>query len=87
VTGPWSGFYVFGTNPNQGFKLKGTIVHNDDNNGMYYMSQSNSRSFFINDILYTVTPTLMKMNNLNDVSKEINSLRFAGSGEIIRPLE
>jgi hypothetical protein len=52
-----------------------------------YASEGNSRSFFINDTLYTVTPRLMKMNDLNDVSKEINSIKLAGTGEIIRPLE
>jgi uncharacterized secreted protein with C-terminal beta-propeller domain len=86
VTGPWSGFYVFTIDPKQGLSLEGTIAHDDNSNGMY-ASEGNSRSFFINDTLYTVTPRLMKMNDLNDVSNEINNIKLAGTGEIIRPLE
>ncbi|MGH9878801.1 MAG: beta-propeller domain-containing protein, partial [Nitrososphaerales archaeon] len=82
---PWNGFYVFGMTPQAGIELKGTIQHNKGGEGVIDMSQG-SRSFFIQDTLYTVTPGLIKMNNLNDVQNETNSIRLSGTGEIIRPL-
>ncbi|MGH9991407.1 MAG: beta-propeller domain-containing protein [Nitrososphaera sp.] len=82
---PWIGFYVFGINPQAGIELKGTIQHNQGGDGAIDMSQG-SRSFFIQETLYTVTPALIKMNNLNDVEIEMNSIPLSGTGEIIRPL-
>ncbi|MGI0024851.1 MAG: beta-propeller domain-containing protein, partial [Nitrososphaera sp.] len=82
---PWIGFYVFGINPQAGIELKGTIQHNEGGDGAIDMSQG-SRSFFIQETLYTVTPALIKMNNLNDVEIEMNSIPLSGTGEIIRPL-
>jgi uncharacterized secreted protein with C-terminal beta-propeller domain len=84
--GLWFGFYVFGISPSEGVNLKGTIEHSQDGGGSYYYydgSQS-SRSFFINDTLYTVSPGLMKMNSLTNISDELNSLDLAGSGEVIK---
>ena len=86
VPGPWSGFYVFGLTPQDGFKLKGTIQHNErGDEGGIDMSQG-SRSFFIKDTLYTVTSGLLKMSDLKDVEKEINHIQLSGTGEIVRPL-
>jgi uncharacterized secreted protein with C-terminal beta-propeller domain len=84
-SGPWNGFYVFGISPDDGIELKGTIQHNDRSDTGFDMSQG-SRSFFIKDTLYTVTTGLIKMNELNNVGLETNSIPLSGSGEIIKPL-
>jgi uncharacterized secreted protein with C-terminal beta-propeller domain len=84
-SGPWSGFYVFGIDPQAGFKLKGTIQHNERAGDWIDMSQG-SRAFLIKDALYTVTPGLIKMSDLDDIEKEINSISLSGSGDIIKPL-
>jgi len=78
----WRGFYVFGVNPDDGFNLKGKIEHDSDNN-YYYGYSYGSRSFYIGDVLYTVSPNLMKMNDLNDINHEINQIKLDNTGKII----
>lgn len=79
----WKGFYVFGVDPTKGFSLKGTISHY---NGTNYDYSYGSRSFFIDDSLYTVTSGFMKINNLNDLKQEINTIKLSGTGQIIKYL-
>ncbi len=78
----WQGFYVFGVDPSHGFSVKGTITHY---NGTQYYGYG-SRSFYINDSLYTVTPGLMKINDINNISHEINQVQLDNTGQIIRYL-
>ena len=79
----WKGFYVFGVDPAKGFSLKGTIQHYNE----FYGNGYGSRSFYINDSLYTVTPDFMKINDLNDIKHEINSIKLINSGQIINYLK
>ena len=78
----WSGAYVFDITPENGFELNGRISHNDgypQNCGYWnpYSNNGNSikRSFYINDVLYTYSDTLLKMTNLDDLST-INELSW-----------
>jgi|GEM_PF-4561164 len=75
--GRWNGFYVLGINPENGFELKARIEHNSS--GDYY----GSRSFFIGGALYTVTPKQMKMNDLDDLNREINRIDLQGTDDDI----
>lgn len=78
----WKGFYIFGVDPVKGFSLKGIIEHY---NGTSYEYGYGSRSFYIDDSLYTVTPDFMKINDLNDIKHEINSIDLGGgTGQIIK---
>lgn len=81
----WRGFYVFGVDTEVGLKLKGTVEHFDDNNDYYYIyGTQGSRSFYIGDVLYTVTlNNLIKMNNLQNL-EEINELEIGPGGGIIK---
>jgi uncharacterized secreted protein with C-terminal beta-propeller domain len=81
----WRGFYVFGVDASDGFSLKGKVEHSTDPN--YYGYSYGSRSFYINDALYTVTSGLMKINDLNDISHEINQIKFGNTGEIIKYID
>lgn len=76
----WNGFYVLGIDDEKQFELKGLIEHETN----YYYG-SHSRSFYINDILYTVTPTLMKMSDLRDM-EEVNHIGLEGTGEFVKYL-
>ncbi|MGI0072673.1 MAG: beta-propeller domain-containing protein [Nitrosotalea sp.] len=78
----WEGFYIFGVDPSHGFSLKGIVTHY---NGTQYYGYG-SRSFYINDSLYTVTPGLMKINDLNNISHEVNQIQLDNTGDIIRYL-
>jgi uncharacterized secreted protein with C-terminal beta-propeller domain len=86
----WRGFYIFGLDPENGFKLKGKVEHFNDTDDYIVYGVQGSRSFYIDDVLYTVTlNNLMKVNNLQDLN-EIKQLELGRTGEIIKypsPLE
>jgi uncharacterized secreted protein with C-terminal beta-propeller domain len=79
----WKGFYVFGVDPVKGFSLKGTIEHSS---GTSYDYSYGTRTFYIDDSLYTVTSNLMKINDLGDLKNEIKQIKLEGSGQIIKYL-
>ncbi|WP_148681080.1 beta-propeller domain-containing protein [Candidatus Nitrososphaera gargensis] len=81
----WRGFYVFGVNPEAGFMLKGIVEHLNDTGDYYYIyGTQGSRSFYIADVLYTVSlNNLIKMNDLQSLNK-INQLEIGPSGSIIK---
>ncbi len=79
----WRGFYAFSVNTVDGFTLKGKITHFNSTGYDYYMG---SRSFYIGDVLYTVSSNLMKMNDLSDMH-EINQLKFRDEAKIIRYID
>jgi len=76
----WSGFYVFNLDNLDGFDLKGKVTHSDSSSRYYNMG--NARTFYINDVLYTVSEGYLKMNSMDDL-KEINSLKFENTGKFI----
>jgi uncharacterized secreted protein with C-terminal beta-propeller domain len=80
----WRGFYVFAVDPDDGFNLKGQVEHFNDVEDYYYgYAVQGSRSFYIEDVLYTVTlNNLIKMNNLDDMD-EIGELELGTTGGII----
>ncbi len=79
--GVWNGVYVYGLTPDTGFVLKGTVTHGDNQDYGYWNSpQSVRRSLYIGDVLYTVSETLVKMNSLSDLKKELNQIPLPSSG-------
>jgi uncharacterized secreted protein with C-terminal beta-propeller domain len=81
----WRGFYVFGVDPGAGFTLKGTVEHFNDTGDYYYAyGTQGSRSFYIGEVLYTVTlNNAIKMNDLQSI-EEINTLDIGPTGGIIK---
>ena len=77
----WKGFYVFGIDPVKGFTLKGIVEHY---NGTNYDYSYGSRSFFIDNSLYTVTSGLMKISDLDNLSNTINKIKLDDTGQIIK---
>ena len=69
----WYGFYVYGIDPQDGFELKGKIKHSESER---LRSQTGYRSFFIDDALYTSSPSAIMINDLKDINNEINSIRL-----------
>ena len=80
----WSGFYVFDVDKSDGFKNKGTIAHADGDSKYYGMS--NARTFYIEDVLYTISQEYLKMNSFEDL-EEINSIQLENTGKFIEYLE
>ena len=80
----WRGFYVFGVDPEAGFNLRGTVEHFKDTGDYYTYGMQGSRSFYIGDVLYTVTlNNAIKMNDLQTLA-EINELEIGPTGGIIK---
>ena len=76
--------YVFDISIDGGIKLKGTVTHNhedqseqEDDETIYYYNydygNSIKRTLYIEDVLYTISDNMVKMNDLNTLS-EINSV-------------
>lgn len=75
----WRGFYVFDITAS-GLTLKGKIEHSNSTGYEYY--GYGSRSFYIDDTLYTVSSNLMKMNDLSDLH-EINQIKFRDEAKLV----
>ena len=76
--------YVFDVSIDGGIKLKGTVTHNhedqseqEDDETIYYYNydygNSIKRTLYIEDVLYTISDNMVKMNDLQTLS-EINSV-------------
>ncbi len=72
----WQGAYVFTVSLELEEKilLKGTITHVENGN-MYDTSHYITRTLYIDDVLYTISNSKIKMNSLADLS-EINELNL-----------
>ena len=75
----WNGFYVYHLDA-EGFDLKGTITHSDGDNRYYGIG--NARTFYIGEVLYTVSDRYLMMNSL-DTLDEINSIELENTGKFI----
>jgi hypothetical protein len=65
----WQGAYVFDISPD-GIELRGTITHMEDGiylSGSSYGGYFVERSLYIDDVLYTVSDKLVKMNDLESL--------------------
>jgi len=78
----FQGAYVYKLSIEGGFEYQGRITHRDHEETSQeeyycyrYSSYNVERSLFINDVLYTISDNLIKMNDLEDLS-EINSVEL-----------
>ncbi len=67
----WQGAYVFNVSQEGGIVFKGGITHLQNGETPNYSNSNRfvERSLFINDVLYTISPAMIKMNNLGDLSE------------------
>jgi uncharacterized secreted protein with C-terminal beta-propeller domain len=80
----WNGFFVYGFDKYE-FVEKGMISHYTGNNfNSIYMP---ARSLYIGDTLYTVMDGSIKMNDLTNISHEINSIKIGSTGQLVPYLE
>ena len=80
----WNGFYILSLDSKTGIDLKGTITH-DQNDSRYY-GMGSSRTFYIEEILYTASDGFLKMNFI-DTLDEINSIKLENTGKFIPYLD
>jgi uncharacterized secreted protein with C-terminal beta-propeller domain len=67
--------HVFHISLEEGIVLRGTIGHDDDTGWEWNSSYSVKRSLYIDDVLYTISDSLVKLNSLADLG-EINSVEL-----------
>jgi len=78
----FQGAYVFDVSLTGGFRLRGMITHLDGDDallksGFYFESEySVERSLYIDDVLYTISKGMIKMNSLEDL-EEINRVELS----------
>jgi uncharacterized secreted protein with C-terminal beta-propeller domain len=81
----WQGAYVFNVSLENGFVFKGGITHMENYTDYSYYPQylpySVKRSLYIDNVLYTISNKLIKMNNLEDLS-EINEVALPSESNI-----
>ena len=78
----FQGAYVYRLSLDNGFEFKGRITHRDNGEPLddyywYWESSASyiSRSLYIDDVLYTISDDMVKMNNLDDLN-EINNVQL-----------
>ena len=67
-----------------GINLKGTVTHSDNDSRYYGMG--NSRTFYIEEVLYTASDLYLKMNSINNLD-DINSIKLENTGKFIEYLD
>ena len=69
----WGGAYVFSIDPSRGFSLKGTVKHYDERSP----DQSQvKRALYIEDTLYTISPSAIFMSDLSRDVLFLNKITF-----------
>ena len=77
----FQGAFVYKLNLKDGFKYKGRITHLEDEDILksgyygYWGSSTISRALYVDNILYTISDTMIKINNLETLN-EISSLKL-----------
>ncbi len=84
IVDSFQGAYVYNLNSKDGFEYRGKISHEDNEKSSnryryydYYSSFSQiKRSLFIEDTLYTISDSMIKMNDLRDLD-ELNTIALS----------
>ncbi|MBN2454350.1 beta-propeller domain-containing protein [Candidatus Woesearchaeota archaeon] len=83
----WQGAYVFSLTPEDGFEVQGKVTHNEGDEDYYsYYGSSNAvrRALYMDDVLYTVSNSRIKMNDLANELEEINSVKLPYTQPVYR---
>ncbi|MCK4270552.1 MAG: beta-propeller domain-containing protein, partial [Methanogenium sp.] len=72
----WQGAYVYGLSPADGFTLKGTVRHNEDDSYYSFWGSPSAikRSLYMDDVLYTISKELIVMSDLTDLKNRIGEI-------------
>lgn len=69
------GYFVYNINVQDGFRLKGVITHEKTNATYYYSNSKLLRGLYIDNNLYTVSETMIKVNELDSL-KAVGELKL-----------
>jgi uncharacterized secreted protein with C-terminal beta-propeller domain len=65
----WQGVYVFDISTHHNLVLEGRITHMSNETNIYDQGYWVKRSFYIENVLYTVSDRMLKMNSLDNLSE------------------
>ena len=75
------GYFVYNINVQDGFKLKGVITHEKTNATYYYSNSKLLRGLYIDNNLYTVSETMIKVNELDSL-KAMGELKLKNTENV-----
>ena len=75
------GYFVYNINVQDGFKLKGVITHKKTNATYYYSNSKLLRGLYIDNNLYTVSETMIKVNELDSL-KAVGELKLKNTENV-----
>ena len=75
------GYFVYNINVQDGFKLKGVITHEKTNATYYYSNSKLLRGLYIDNNLYTVSETMIKVNELDSL-KAMGKLKLKNTENV-----
>lgn len=75
------GYFVYNINVQDGFKLKGIITHEKTNATYYYSNSKLLRGLYIDNNLYTVSETMIKVNELDSL-KAVGELKLKNTENV-----
>ena len=75
------GYLVYNINVQDGFKLKGVITHEKTNATYYYSNSKLLRGLYIDNNLYTVSETMIKVNELDSL-KAVGELKLKNTENV-----
>lgn len=75
------GYFVYNINVQDGFKLKGVITHEKTNATYYYSNSKLLRGLYIDNNLYTVSETMIKVNELDSL-KAVGKLKLKNTENV-----
>lgn len=75
------GYFVYNINVQDGFKLKGVITHEKTNATCYYSNSKLLRGLYIDNNLYTVSETMIKVNELDSL-KAVGELKLKNTENV-----
>lgn len=79
------GYFVYNINVQDGFKLKGVITHEKTNATYYYSNSKLLRGLYIDNNLYTVSETMIKVNELDSL-KAVGELKLKNTENVDSPV-
>lgn len=75
------GYFVYNINVQDGFNLKGVITHEKTNATYYYSNSKLLRGLYIDNNLYTVSETMIKVNELDSL-KAVGELKLKNTENV-----
>lgn len=75
------GYFVYNIKVQDGFKLKGVITHEKTNATYYYSNSKLLRGLYIDNNLYTVSETMIKVNELDSL-KAVGELKLKNTENV-----